>query len=113
MIVRGLTITVVALVLVLPASARSTLRPVLRLQASSPAQIAGSHFALRERVRLELTSGGPTWKKTVRTNARGAFVATFLAASVDRCNGFTIVARGARGDLATLKGMPFGCPPSP
>jgi hypothetical protein len=112
MIVRGLTITLVALVFVLPAPASSTQRPVVRLQASSPAKIAGSHFAPRERVRLVLTSES-TWKKTVRTNARGAFVATFLDAAVDRCNGFAIVARGARGDLATLKGFPFACPPSP
>ena len=112
MIVRGLTISLMALVVALPALAGSTERPSIRLRASSPAKVVGTHFAPLERVRVVLTSGA-SWKKTVRTSARGAFTATFLAATVDRCNGFTIVASGAKGEIATRKAMPFGCPPSP
>ena len=85
-------------------------KPSLRLVDRSPASIGGSGFRAREQVRLIFTSNG-VWQEALRATQAGKFTAVFPGATIDRCVGFVVIARGQRGSVATLRGMPFACPP--
>ena len=94
----------------LAADTSITTKPSLRLVDRSPASVTGSGFRAREHVRVIFTSTG-VWQKALRATRAGKFTAVFPAATIDRCVGFVVVARGQRGSVATLRGMPFACPP--
>jgi hypothetical protein len=88
-------------------------RPTLRLLDRQPVEVHGAGFYRRERVRVTLVAARP-YVRTVRSSATGTFNAAFADVSFpfDRCgNGWTLVARGARGDAATLKLPQPECPP--
>lgn len=85
-------------------------KPSLRLVDKSPARVAGIGFHGRERVKLIFTSDG-VWQKTMRATRAGTFTAVFPDATIDRCVGAAVIARGQRGSVATLRVMPRGCPP--
>jgi len=82
----------------------------LRLVDRSPARVAGIGFHARERVKLIFTSDG-VWQRAIRATRAGTFTAAFPDATIDRCIGVAVIARGQRGSLATLRVMPRACPP--
>jgi hypothetical protein len=90
-------------------------RPALRLLDRDPVTVKGSGFRHRERVRVTVVSNRSA-VRVVRSSATGTFRVTFTGVSFafDRCgNGWTVTARGARGDSATLKLPQPECPPQP
>lgn len=104
-------LVIIGLIPTVPAVGGSTAaKPRLRLVDKSPARVAGMGFRGRERVKLIFTSAG-VWQKTLRATRAGTFTAVFPDATIDRCLGSVVIARGQRGSFATLKTMPFACPP--
>jgi hypothetical protein len=90
-------------------------KPALTLLDPAPVTLRGWGFQQRERVHVTVVAGRG-FVRTVRTTASGTFRVTFdrVFFSTDRCgNGWTITARGARGDAATLKLPQPECPPQP
>jgi hypothetical protein len=90
-------------------------KPTLRLLDRQPVKVHGAGFVRNERVRVTVVADR-RYVRTVRSSAGGTFTATFsdTSFSFDRCgNGWTVVARGARGDAATLKLPQPDCPPQP
>jgi hypothetical protein len=85
-------------------------RPSLRLVDRSPTRVAGIGFRARERVKLTVAADG-VWQKTLRATRAGTFTAVFPGATIDRCLGFAVIARGQRGSVATLRVMPVACAP--
>jgi len=74
----------------------------------APVTVAGSHFAPRERVKVQFGEV----QRVARSSASGTFVVRF-AQSADPCNDAVIVmARGATGDSASVKESARACPPS-
>ena len=103
-----------AALLALPAlAAASTTRPTVRVAATAPVRVVGSHWRAREHVRVVVqTANGPVTRHAVATTG-GGFTVTFANVSVDVCGmGLEIVATGA-GDRAVVKTVPRECPPSP
>jgi uncharacterized membrane protein YedE/YeeE len=108
---------VLAVLLVLafaPAAQGTTSRPQLHLLNVTPASVGGSGFRARERVVVTLTGGSNHLKRTVLTNARGAFVARFTkAVAAPGCSQLAILAVGAQGDRASWKSPAKSCGPPP
>lgn len=90
--------------------ASNSAKPSLRLVDRSPLRVAGIGFRAKEQVKLTVAAGG-VWQKTLRATRAGRFTAVVQGAIIDRCLGFAVIARGARGSVATLRGMPVACPP--
>jgi hypothetical protein len=86
-------------------------KPKLRVFDGTPVRVTGIGFHARERVKLTFSADG-VWRKVVRATRAGRFTAVFPDAIVDRCMGYSVLARGASGAMASLKVMPFGCAPS-
>jgi hypothetical protein len=83
--------------------------PSLLLMSRTPVTVAGSHFAPRERVKVQLGAA----LRVARSTSNGTFVVRF-AQSVDACNGSVFVtAHGATGDTASVKASARACPPAP
>ncbi len=89
--------------------------PRLLLTSSTPVlTVAGSHFAPRERVKVQLGSA----LRVARSTAGGTFVVRFAQSTTDPCGGGSLIisARGASGDSATMSMKTMSaraCPPSP
>ena len=80
------------------------LRPTLHVQSFSPLVLRGLRFQALERVRLIVSAGGVTRRRTVRATRAGLFTASFLAVGSDRCNSDVWVsATGHRGSVASLR----------
>jgi hypothetical protein len=92
------------------ASSQTAPKPKLRVLDGTPVRVAGVGFHARERVKLTFTADG-VWHKALRATRTGRFTAVFPDATLDRCMGYFVLARGASGALATLKVMPMGCAP--
>jgi hypothetical protein len=86
-------------------------KPKLRVFDGAPVRVTGVGFHARERVKLTFTADG-VWRKAVRATRAGRFAAVFPDATLDRCMGYFVLARGASGAMATLKVMPMGCAPA-
>ena len=86
-------------------------QPKLRVFADTPIRVTGVGFHARERLKLTFTADG-VWRKALRATRAGKFTAIFPAATLDRCVGYSVIARGATGARATLKVMPVACAPS-
>jgi hypothetical protein len=84
--------------------------PKLRVFNGTPVRVTGAGFHARERVKLTFSADG-IWRKAVRATSAGRFTAVFPDATVDRCMGYSVLARGSMGALASLKVMPVGCAP--
>jgi hypothetical protein len=99
----GLAAIVVALLWTSVGLSSSTrARPQLKVLATRPLVVQGSHFRPRERVRVTaVTTARAT--RTVRATAAGTFKARFDSVSVGRCAGAAIRALGATGDRASSK----------
>lgn len=111
---KALLALTVLLVLALPA-ARLEAAPkraaVLRLVTSNPPVLLGSRFIPGERVRVTAKAKGRTRSRTLNAGPGGGFLVLFSGVTLDRCDGFTATARGARGSNATLKLPQPACPP--
>ena len=92
-------------------SQAATPQPKLRVFADTPIRVTGVGFHARERLKVTFSADG-VWRKTLRTTRTGRFAALFPAATLDRCVGYSVIARGATGARATLKVMPVACAPS-
>jgi hypothetical protein len=92
-------------------SQASAPQPKLRVFADVPVRVAGVGFHARERVKVTFTADG-VWRKNLRATRSGRFTAVFPAATLDRCLGYSVLARGATGARATLKVMPVACAPT-
>lgn len=82
----------------------------LKLTRGTPLTLRGTQFAPGERVRVVAVA---RTRITKRLNAGegGAFVVRFPELWVDRCEGFSVFAVGARGSRASLKSPEVYCPP--
>jgi hypothetical protein len=86
-------------------------QPKLRVFADTPVRVTGVGFHARERLKLTLSADG-VWRKSLRTTRAGRFTALFPTATLDRCMGYSVIARGTTGARAALKVMPVACAPS-
>jgi hypothetical protein len=112
MVVRkGLLALVAALILAVPIAGATAPKPKLRILDTVPVRITGSGFHARERVGVTLVTS-VVWHKVLRATRAGRFIAAFPSATLDRCAGYSVLARGAAGARASLKVMPLGCAPS-
>jgi hypothetical protein len=91
------------------ASARTTIRPTLRLMDASPVAFRGVGFKAHERVRVSVYAGERATKR-LTAGARGGFVARFAGLDPNACAGFSAVAVGNEGSRASFKRAPGMCP---
>ena len=109
---RGLLALVAALTVAVSAAGATAPKAKLRILDTTPVvRISGVGFHARERVGVTLVTD-VVWHKVLRATRAGRFVAAFPNATVDRCSGYSVLARGAAGARASLKVMPFACAPS-
>jgi hypothetical protein len=83
----------------------------LHVSSSTPLRLKGTGFARYEKVKVLLRANA-VYRQIVRTGSKGGFTIEFPAAVPDRCLGYVATARGASGDMATLKVMPLECAPT-
>lgn len=111
---KALLALILLLVLALPA-ARTEAAPkraaVLRLVTANPPVLLGSRFIPGERVRVTAQAKNRSRSRTLNAGPAGGFLVLFSGFTIDRCDGFTATARGARGSSATLKLPQPACPP--
>ena len=89
-------------------------KPTLRLVATSPTKVSGTHFKAQERVRVVFDLGAQRFVKFVRASRAGAFTASASDASFDRCGASVqIRAVGAISGAATVKLQLPDCAPNP
>jgi hypothetical protein len=91
---------------------RSGHKATLKLVKGTPLTLKGTSFASKERVRLVVVAAQEKTAKRLTAGPGGAFIARFADVAVDRCNGFTAFAVGARGSRASLSSPNVYCPPS-
>ncbi len=107
----SLTAAVAALCVTAPSSAASP--PRLRVAGTQPLVVLGSAFDPGEHVTLTaLTLTGPK-KILAKATRSGGFRATFRLSTQPCGRAFTIVARGAAGNRATLRLVGAPCIPPP
>jgi hypothetical protein len=88
-------------------------RPLLKLVATAPVKVHGTHFRSTERVRVTFDLGAQNVVRTIRASRAGAFTAS-TDADFDRCGALVIVrAVGARSGAATVKLQLPDCAPNP
>ena len=93
--------TAAAVALASPAAALGP-APALRLMHGQPLQLAGAHFAARERVTVTVHARQPYLRRVV-SRADGSFSVSFGIVSPARCAGLIAAAVGATGDRASLR----------
>jgi hypothetical protein len=91
---------------------RSGHKATLKLMRGTPLTLKGTYFASKERVRLGVVAAQKKTTKRLTAASGGTFVVRFSDIAVDRCNGFTAFAVGARGSRASLSSPNVYCPPS-
>ena len=101
----GLAAIVVALLWTSVGLSSSTrAKPQLKVLATRPLMVQGTHFHARERVRVRVSAApAAPITRTVRATAAGTFTARFASVSVARCGDAAIRALGATGDRASSK----------
>jgi hypothetical protein len=93
------------------ASAATRQRPAVRVAATTPFTVLGTHFVSGEHVRVVVEARGPH-VRTVTARPSGRFSAVFRGVSIPDCTGYLIVATGDRGSRARISLMPE-CPQPP
>jgi len=117
-VVQRLAILVLPAVAALAAAgggaATTTPRPALRVVATAPVAVLGTHFHRHEPVAVMVSTGTRSVTRRAVASATGSFRAT-TSLSVDRCGDGLLVVRatGARGSKAALKYPLPECPPEP
>ena len=107
----GLAAAVAALCIVTPSTAASA--PRLKLAATEPLVVLGSHFDPGERITLTaVTLLGPKRVSTKATRS-GAFRASFRLYDQPCGRAFMVLARGTAGSRAALKLAGEPCVPPP
>jgi hypothetical protein len=104
-VVRGTGLAAIFIALVWTSvglSSPTRAKPQLKVLATRPLVVQGTHFRARERVRVTVTTSTAV-RRTVRATDTGSFKAQFSAVSVGRCAGATIQAVGSAGDRASSK----------
>jgi len=89
--------------------------PILKLVASAPPKVHGTHFRSSERVRVTFDLGAQNVVRTVRASRLGAFTTSAGDADFDRCGALVVIrAVGLRsGAASTIKLQLPDCAPSP
>jgi hypothetical protein len=83
--------------------------PSLRLVRAAPLTVHGTGFGARERVRVTFHGRSVAVRRTA-AGAGGGFTVSYGDVLVSRCDGFRVVATGARGNSAVLRRPPLpGC----
>jgi hypothetical protein len=87
--------------------------PQIRVTASNPMTVHGTHFRRREHVRVTVRSTpSTTVVRRLRTSRAGTFTTTFPGVQTGHCGpGFTVTVTGSKGSQATLTHRPR--PPLP
>ena len=93
-----------------PAGTAGT-KALLRVVGVSPLTVRGTHFRVREPVRVVVAlAQGSNLTRQVRANLTGAFTVSFAGARYDPCGTPPeITARGARTGLVRARGLPRDC----
>jgi len=95
------------------AGAAAAQRPTLRVVDSAPLRLRGAGFHASERVVVTLHMGAGRWTARTRADFAGAFGAGFGRVRLRACAlPLSIVARGARGDVARAALPVRDCAPS-
>jgi hypothetical protein len=90
-----------------PPSGKARILPL----SMNPLRIKGTGFVPRETVRVTEVSGSAKVTRTVKAGPRGGFVVTLPPrATVDRCNGLLVVAKGDKGSKTSFQLSSFMCP---
>jgi hypothetical protein len=76
--------------------------PALELVKTRPVTVNGTGFASGERIRVVLRRPSGVSRERAQASPGGEFSSTFSGAEIDRCDRFTIKARGRAGSRATL-----------
>lgn len=85
--------------------------PEIRIAATQPLTVVGTHFRPGSRVRVDV-SGGLRRLKFATVDRRGSFRATFAASRIGRCAAPTIVVVTSAGTRRLTKRLPApDCPP--
>jgi hypothetical protein len=106
-------IALAALGLARDATGTAAQHPRLALTETQPLTVSGKHFRAHERVSLVLHQPSGATRRHARAGTRGAFRKVFAGATVDRCSGFWMSAKGSAGSRAMLvrRAQPQ-CPPA-
>jgi hypothetical protein len=108
---KGLLALVASLLIAVPAAGATAPKAKLRMLSATPVRVSGIGFHARERVGVTLVTN-VVWHKVLRATKAGRFVLSFPNATLDRCSGYSVLARGAAGARASLRVMPLACAPS-
>ena len=72
--------------------------------------VVGAGFHPRERVVVTLRAGSDHWTKSIVAGAAGGFTVRFaVPVSAGGCQGFSVLAVGAKGERAAWKSPPKPC----
>jgi hypothetical protein len=99
-------------VLVLPAQAATTRTARVTVPDTTPFTVHGTGFASSEQVSVSVMVNARR-ARMVKADAAGTFTTTFPGLKVPRCTGYTVQARGLRGDSVTRKVIPDCAPDVP
>jgi len=99
-------------VLVLPAQAATTRTARVTVPDMSPFTVHGTGFASSEQVSVSVMVNARR-AHMVKSDAAGTFTTTFPGLKVPRCTGYTVRARGTRGDSVTREVIPDCAPDLP
>jgi hypothetical protein len=98
----GLTVAVAAVGLGATQAPAGESEPALELVKTRPVTVHGTGFRSEERIRVVLRRPSGVSREKARASTGGEFTSTFSGAEIDRCDRFTIKARGRAGSRATL-----------
>jgi hypothetical protein len=98
----GLTLAAAAAALGATQAPAAEREPALELVKTRPVTVYGTGFGSEERIRVVLRRPSGVSREKARASPGGEFSTTFAGAEIDRCDRFTIKARGRAGSRATL-----------
>ena len=102
-----------AVTLAAPTALAAARHPTLTV-TTAPLVVHGRHFAVRERLRVVVSSAGQSWSRVARTSATGTFSLSLgFASAYDPCLGPLAVTATGPADHVSAKVPPRECPPPP
>jgi hypothetical protein len=108
--VKLAALIVLAAVVLVPATSAKGLRPALRVTATKPLAVRGTHFVPREKVKV-IARGDVLRVHHVVAGADGTFRTVFTAVKVSACRGLDVQALGSRGSRADYAIETTDCAP--
>jgi hypothetical protein len=113
LVIVSVLVALAALGLARDATGTAVHHPRLALTEARPLTVSGKHFRAHERVSLVLHQPSGATRRHARAGTHGALRKVFTGATVDRCSGFWVSAKGSAGSRAMLvrRAQPQ-CPPA-